>query len=112
MSILQHNRHKTPPLPDAATVRRAVHPQAFYRSELPGMPSTRLGHTTWSDAGLCPFHQDTHAGSFRVHLGTGSFKCFACGAAGGDVIAFAMLRHGLGFRDALTVLADTWGVRR
>ncbi|WP_082054117.1 CHC2 zinc finger domain-containing protein [Methyloterricola oryzae] len=62
------------------------------------------------DGGLCPFHADGRAGSFRVHLETGAFCCFACGAKGGDIVAFVQQREGLSFQDALTKLADEWGV--
>ncbi len=32
---------------------------------------------------LCPYHDDHSVGSFSVHMGTGLFHCFVCGAAGG-----------------------------
>jgi len=53
------------------------------------------GGGEWKDA-LCPFHDDNNP-SLRVRLDTGSFKCMACGAHGGDVLAFHMQRYGLGF---------------
>jgi hypothetical protein len=37
--------------------------------------------------GLCPFHDD-HNPSLAVHLESGAFKCFSCGASGGNVTAF------------------------
>jgi DNA primase len=57
-----------------------------------------LGHGVWRDA-LCPFHQDTSP-SLRVRIETGAFRCMACGARGGDVLAFHMQRHELRFVDA------------
>lgn len=106
-------QHKTlHRLPDAAAVRRAIDAREFYRHALQAMPTPRAGADGWTNGGLCPFHRDEHAGSFRVNLNTGAFKCFSCGAAGGDLIAFVQVRHALSFRDALSVLADTWGVRR
>jgi hypothetical protein len=36
-----------------------------------------------------------------VHLDTGGFNCFGCGAKGGDVLAFVMLRDHLSFPAAL-----------
>ncbi len=93
---------------DSSEVKEAVPPNRFYRAELPGMPQPRR-ETGWAIGGLCPFHRDHCAGSFRVNLDTGAFKCFACGANGQDVIAFLRLRDGLTFPEALNVLAEEWG---
>lgn len=91
----------------AETLKREIQPADFYQAELPAMPTPkRYG---WNDAGLCPFHADAHAGSFRVHTGTGAFCCFSCGARGGDILSFVMLRDGLSFREALELLAADWG---
>lgn len=51
----------------------------------------------------CPVHK---AGaednpSLRVSLADGHFKCMACGASGGDLIALHRLITGLGFLDAV-----------
>lgn len=93
---------------DADTVKRGISPVEFYQSELTKIkPPRRFG---WNDAGLCPFHADKHAGSFRIHTDTGAFRCFSCDAKGADIIAFVMLRHGLSFREALAKLAQDWGV--
>ena len=48
---------------------------------------------------LCPFHDDTNS-SLSFNLKNGAFKCFACGAKGGDLIAFHMLRTALPFVEA------------
>jgi len=37
----------------------------------------------------------------RVSLRDGHFRCHACGAKGGDIIALHRLVTGLGFRDAV-----------
>lgn len=93
----------------AETIKREIEPVDFYQAELPAMPTPkRYG---WNNGGLCPFHADARAGSFRVHTESGAFYCFACGARGGDILAFVMLREGLNFRDAMELLADNWGVR-
>lgn len=89
-------------------VKDGIPPESFYRAELPTMPPPK--GTGWHDGGLCVFHDDKHAGSFRVNLETGGFKCFACGAKGADIIAFIQLRDGLSFPDALRQLSDDWGV--
>ena len=56
------------------------------------------GDGEWRKA-LCPFHKDTRP-SLGVRLESGSFRCMACGASGGDVLAFHMLRYGMGFMEA------------
>jgi DNA primase len=93
--------------PNANQIKRAISPPDYYRAALPDVPLKRIG---WNDGGLCPFHSDTERGSFRVNTQTGGFKCFSCGAAGGDVIAFEQKRHGLTFPEALDKLAREWGL--
>lgn len=60
------------------------------------------GKGAWRDA-VCPFHADTKP-SLRVRIETGAFKCMACGAHGGDVLAYHMQRHGLNFKAAAVAL--------
>src|SRR5438105_3848369 len=51
----------------------------------------------------CPVHKggaENHP-SLRVSLVDGHFRCMACGAAGGDIIALHRLVTGLAFRDAV-----------
>jgi DNA primase len=88
-------------------IKRAISPLDFFHYEL---PTAQLKNPGWNDGGLCPFHADTKAGSFRVNLETGGFVCFACGVKGGDIIAFVMALHGLNFVEALAKLADEWGL--
>lgn len=60
----------------------------------------------------CPFHAERTA-SFHVverMVGDGFFHCFGCGAKGGSVIDYIMLRDGLEFRSALVALAASEGV--
>jgi len=61
--------------------------------------------------GVCPlpFHEDA-APSFQVNRHKGLWHCFGCGA-GGDVISFVMKREGVGFREALAILAGPAGLR-
>jgi len=93
---------------DICTIKSAISPADFYQYELPDMPRTNKGN--WRDGGLCPFHNDSKAGSFRVNMDTGGYCCFSCGAKGGDVVAFTMQREGLTFLNALKQLAEDWGV--
>jgi DNA primase len=89
-------------------LKAAIPPAEFFAAELPDMPPPR--GAGWRDGGLCPFHEDHHRGSFRVNVDSGAFRCFACGARGGDVLAFLMMRDGLTFPEALRELADQWGL--
>lgn len=94
--------------PDAQTIKAGVSPRLFYQHELPGMPTPRK-YGAWVDGGLCPFHDDTKPGSFRVNLTSGAFICFSCGTKGSDVISFVQQRYGLSFPDAVRKLAQEWG---
>lgn len=64
------------------------------------------GRGPWRSA-LCVFHDDRNP-SLRINAETGAFRCMACGAHGGDVLAFHRQRHGLGFKDAAMAL-NAWG---
>lgn len=88
-------------------IKSAINPGDFYRHELSNAPLKKLG---WNNGGLCPFHSDNKPGSFHVNLTTGAYKCFSCGIAGGDIIAFTMAVYGLDFVNALKKLADEWGL--
>ena len=87
---------------------KLIPPRDFYLAELPDMPPA-LGDG-WHNGGLCPFHNDHNAGSFRVNLDTGAFICFACEAKGLDIIAFTQLRNELSFPEALLQLTIEWGL--
>ena len=65
-----------------------------------------LGRGTWRSA-VCCFHKDSNP-SLRVNIGTGAYRCMACGAKGGDVLAFHRVRHGLSFAQAARDLG-AWG---
>jgi DNA primase len=58
--------------------------------------------------GLCPFH-DERTPSFSVDPQEKLYHCFGCGV-GGDVIKFVEEKEGLGFADAVEMLADRYGV--
>ena len=93
---------------NAYEVKQVVRPLTFFQAELCAFcPNRRTG---WVDGGLCPFHHDRRPGSFKVNVDSGAFKCFSCGASGGDIIAFLMRRDGIGFRDALLTLSSEWRV--
>jgi hypothetical protein len=54
----------------------------------------------------CPVHKggDEQHPSMRVSLADGHFKCHACGASGGDIIALHRLATGMGFLNAVADL--------
>jgi len=58
--------------------------------------------------GLCPFHEE-RSPSFSVEPQEKLYHCFGCGV-GGDVIKFVEEKEGLGFAEAVEVLADRYGV--
>lgn len=60
------------------------------------------GSGQWRDV-LCPFHDDKSP-SLRMNATTGGFKCMACGAKGGDIIAFHQQLTGLGFIETCKAL--------
>jgi len=92
---------------NADFIKYRLWPLDFYSHELPDAKIKRNG---WNDGGLCPFHDDLKPVSFRINLISGAYKCFACDAAGGDIIAFTMSLYGLKFVEALQKLADDWGL--
>lgn len=63
------------------------------------------GYGTWRKT-ICPFHEDTNP-SLAVHIEKGAFKCFSCGAKGGDVIAFYQLLNNVSFTEACSDL-NVW----
>jgi DNA primase len=78
-------------------LNRAVlkaNPRAYYISQ--GMKL--IGGGEWVNA-VCPFHKDTNP-SLRINTKTGAYRCFVCGARGGDILAFHQHKHGIGFFEA------------
>lgn len=79
--------------------------QAFDRKKLPtpkeyylGLDYHFKGKGTWQTTN-CPFHEDKRP-SLAIHMEKGAFKCFSCGAKGGDVLAFHQQLHKMSFIDA------------
>lgn len=58
---------------------------------------------------ICPFHND-HNPSMYVVPAKQIFHCFVCGA-GGNAIDFLIRFHGMGFREALEMLASRAGIQ-
>ena len=58
--------------------------------------------------GLCPFHEE-RTPSFSVEPTEKLYHCFGCGV-GGDVIKFVEEKEGIGFGEAVELLAERYGV--
>ncbi len=60
----------------------------------------------------CPLHKDgmERNASLSIHQVNGNFRCFACGAHGGDVLALWMQLTGKSFKDAAQDLG-AWRVK-
>lgn len=80
-------------------------PAEYYRGHLKAL---RIGSGPWAQA-RCPFHED-RSPSLSVNLEHGGFRCFGCGASGGDVLAFHQRLAGLDFKDAARDLG-AWEAR-
>ena len=89
-------------MPAQTNFRRELLPQplGFYEHELGKLSRPSRG---WA-RGNCPFHRGQNSTSFCVNIVSGGFHCFSCGAKGGDIVAFLMLRDGLGFKTAARLL--------
>jgi uncharacterized protein (DUF927 family) len=96
-------------LPTADRIKAAIRPADFYADALPDAPALKARRDGWSQNIKCCFH-DEENGSFGVNLDTGAFRCFGCGANGGSVIDFTMLRDGLDFDGARAELADRYQI--
>jgi len=73
---------------------RLPEPQGYFESQ--GLEL--VGRGAWRTT-RCAFHGGSD--SMRVNLRSGGFCCMAgCGARGGDVLAYHMAAHGLGFVEA------------
>lgn len=90
-SLAAHFRFRRELLPPAGT---------FYAREVRKL--SRPSSAGWATA-VCPFHRDSHP-SLRLNFNTGAFRCFPCGASGGGIIDFVMLRDSVDFKTAAKAL--------
>ncbi|MDP7020162.1 MAG: CHC2 zinc finger domain-containing protein, partial [Pirellulaceae bacterium] len=57
---------------------------------------------------LCPWHEDSRP-SLQVNPDRQTWRCWVCND-GGDIFSFVQKREGVGFREALEMLAERAGV--
>jgi DNA primase len=74
-------------------------------AEVVGELKSRGGDDLWA---CCPFHNEDTP-SFHVRPALGVYKCFGCGESG-DVFTFVQKTRGVGFREALELLAQRAGI--
>ena len=92
------------------TLRRDERKRGFDRRRLPTVADyyhpifggLRFNASGWAQV-RCVFHEDRHA-SLSIHSERGAFRCFACDARGGDLLAFEMLHSGADFKSAARAL--------
>ncbi|MGE4574510.1 CHC2 zinc finger domain-containing protein [Parachlamydia sp.] len=94
---------------DVSEIKRQIRPYDFYLKE---QGLDRFSHRSrqWATAGLCPFHEDSSAGSFKIHEDSGAYICFSCGVKGGDIIDFLQKKCHLSFKEAVEKLKDEWRI--
>jgi len=80
-------------------------PTVFYAAQFSRMRKTRRG---WVLVNCCFHHPDRHP-SLALNVQSGGFCCFSCGAKGGNVLDFVMLRDGVDFKTAARQLGAWQG---
>lgn len=70
-------------------------PFYYYQKMFPSI----ISESEWVSVRCC-FHNDRNP-SLSINLKSGGFFCHACGAKGGDVIAFHRQRYSLGYKKAV-----------
>lgn len=92
-------------------LKNAYSPELYFYRHLKGTFGNPSGNSWYKWKGLCPFHNDRKAGSFFVNRSTGAFKCFSCGARGGDIVDFHTQFYRIGFSEAVNQLGREIGCR-
>ena len=81
------------------------------RADIVELVEARTGPVRRTGAGVmarCPFHEERSA-SFSIDPVKKLYHCFGCGE-GGDVLSLVIKLEGLGFEDAVELLADRYGI--
>lgn len=74
---------------------RLPDPIAYYQGQ--GLNLMGSHQAAWRTT-QCQFHGGSD--SMRIKVATGAFVCMACSARGGDLLAYEMAVHGVGFVEA------------
>jgi hypothetical protein len=74
-------------------------PAKYYTGEFPNLKIK----SEWVKVRCC-FHSPDLTPSLSINMVNGHFRCFSCGAKGGDIISFHMQRYELNFIEAVTFL--------
>lgn len=74
---------------------RLPDPVSYYEAQ--GLTLQGPRNAAWKTT-ECRFHGGSD--SMRIKVASGAFVCMACGARGGDVLAYHMAAHGMGFVEA------------
>ena len=74
---------------------RLPDPVSYFESQ--GLIFQESGPAPWRTT-ECRFHGGSD--SMRIKVSTGAFVCMACGARGGDVLAYERAVYGIGFFEA------------
>ena len=87
-------------------IKEIIDPIDFYFYEGHDIRTRKKGE--WKLGGLCSFHNDQKEGSFFINTLSGAFKCFSCGARGGDIIDYMQKRYEITFWEACQRLSKEW----
>lgn len=90
--------------PGGTSLDRGSLPEPLqYLTERGLLKGRQRGH--WASI-CCPVHKGGGEDnpSMRVSVADGHFRCMACGAKGGDIVALHRLITGMAFRDAVADL--------
>lgn len=85
---------------------RELLPDPLIYYEAHGLTLKGPRNSSWKTT-ECHFHGGSD--SLRIKVTSGAFVCMACGARGGDVLAYEMAVHGLGFVQAAKQLGAWTG---
>lgn len=86
------------------TLKTIYPPELYYARHLEGKLGKPNGNGWHVWDGLCPFHADRKPGTLFINMKSGSYKCFSCGAKGGDIINFHKQRFNLSTYETLKQL--------
>ncbi|MGF6792402.1 CHC2 zinc finger domain-containing protein [Paraburkholderia sp. 35.1] len=84
---MKHGQFRRDRLPDVRAVL-----------DMLGLTAAKINASGYGQT-FCPVHGETHP-SLSIHMERGNWRCFACGASGGDVLELYRRARGLTFVQA------------